>query len=140
MSPASLRLIGNVSDICRPVYSSDNQEQVTVSVEGAEPLYAEIRIPNKQGVETWPKSSGHNRAGFGGRWLGLVDLILCTPIPGPPIEALRGGVRKLIVSVDFRHQGFICKKHHYLSLDPTDCPFCGKKLVSVENLRTCSTR
>jgi len=31
------------------VYSSDNQEQVTVSVEGAEPLYAEIRIPNKQG-------------------------------------------------------------------------------------------
>ena len=42
MSPASLRLIGNVSDICRPVYSSDNQEQVTVSVEGAEPLYAEI--------------------------------------------------------------------------------------------------
>src|SRR5438270_10694306 len=49
MSPASLRLIGNISDICRPVYSSDNQEQVTVSVEGAEPLYAEIRIPNKQG-------------------------------------------------------------------------------------------
>jgi hypothetical protein len=47
MSPASLRLIGNVSDICRPVYSS--HEQVTVSVEGAEPLYAEIRIPNKQG-------------------------------------------------------------------------------------------
>jgi hypothetical protein len=49
MSPASLRLTGNVSDIRRPVYSSDNQEQVTVSVEGAEPLYAEIRIPNKQG-------------------------------------------------------------------------------------------
>jgi hypothetical protein len=49
MSPASLRFIGNVSDIRRPVYSSDNQEQVTVSVEGAEPLYAEIRIPNKQG-------------------------------------------------------------------------------------------
>src|ERR1700730_6765397 len=40
MSPASLRLIGNSSDI---------QEQVTVSLEGAEPLYAEIRIPNKQG-------------------------------------------------------------------------------------------
>src|ERR1700680_2560049 len=49
MSPASLRLIGNVSDICRPVYSSDNQEQVTVSVEGAEPLYAAHRIPHKQG-------------------------------------------------------------------------------------------
>lgn len=48
MSPASLRLIGNVSDICRPVYSSNNQE-VTVSVEGAEPLYAEIRIANKHG-------------------------------------------------------------------------------------------
>ena len=43
-------------------------------------------------------------------------------------------VRKLIVSVGFRHQGFICKEHHYLSLEPTDCPFCGKKLVSVENL------
>jgi hypothetical protein len=49
MSCASLRLIGNVSDICRPVYSRDNQEQVTVSAEGAERLYAEIRIPNKQG-------------------------------------------------------------------------------------------
>ena len=43
-------------------------------------------------------------------------------------------VRKLIVSVGFHHQGFICKEHHYLSLEPTDCPFCGKKLVSVENL------
>jgi hypothetical protein len=49
MSSTSLRLIGNVSDICQPVYSSDNHEQVTVFVEGAEPLYAEIRIPNKQG-------------------------------------------------------------------------------------------
>ena len=40
----------------------------------------------------------------------------------------------MIVSVDFRHQGFICKEHHYLSLEPTVCPFCGKKLVSDENL------
>ena len=49
MSPASLRLIGNVSDICRPVYSSDNQEQVTVSVEGAEPLYARSAFPTSKG-------------------------------------------------------------------------------------------
>jgi hypothetical protein len=49
MSPTSLRLTGNVSDISRSVFSSDNQERVTVSVEGAEPLYAELRLPNKQG-------------------------------------------------------------------------------------------
>jgi hypothetical protein len=27
----------------------DHQERVTVSVEGAEPLYAELRLPNEQG-------------------------------------------------------------------------------------------
>jgi hypothetical protein len=41
MSPASLRLIGNISDICRPVYSSDNQEQVTVVVVMIAPVSAD---------------------------------------------------------------------------------------------------
>jgi hypothetical protein len=49
MTPSGLRLSGNVSDISRSVFSRDHQERVTVSVEGAEPLYAELRLPNKQG-------------------------------------------------------------------------------------------
>ena len=49
MSLTSLKLMGNVSDISRSVFASDGQERVTVSVEGAEPLYAELRLPNQQG-------------------------------------------------------------------------------------------
>ena len=43
---AHLRLAGNVSEISRPGLYSDHEEWVTVSVEGAEPLYAELRLPN----------------------------------------------------------------------------------------------
>lgn len=41
-----LRLAGNISDISRAGLYGDHQERVTVSVEGAEPLYAELRLPN----------------------------------------------------------------------------------------------
>ncbi len=49
MSTNIVRLIGNISEISRAGLYSDSQERVTVSVEGAEPLYAELRLPNKQG-------------------------------------------------------------------------------------------
>jgi len=45
----NLRLVGNISDISRPELYEDCQERVTVSVEGAEPLYAELRLPNRAG-------------------------------------------------------------------------------------------
>jgi hypothetical protein len=45
----NLRFVGNISDISRPGLYEDHQERVTVSVEGAEPLYAELRLPNLAG-------------------------------------------------------------------------------------------
>jgi len=44
-----LKLVGNISDISRAGLYGDHQERVTVSVEGAEPLYAELRLPNDAG-------------------------------------------------------------------------------------------
>jgi hypothetical protein len=44
----TVKLAGNVSEI-RPGLYSDNREGVTVSVQGAEPLYAELRVPNDVG-------------------------------------------------------------------------------------------
>ena len=44
----TVKLAGNVSEI-RPGLYLDNREQVTVSVQGAEPLYAELRVPNDVG-------------------------------------------------------------------------------------------
>jgi hypothetical protein len=49
VSTTIVRLIGNITEISRAGLYSDRQERVTVSVEGAEPLYAELRLPNKQG-------------------------------------------------------------------------------------------
>ena len=49
MSASSLRFVGNISEISRPGLYSDRRERVTVSVEGAEPLYAELRLPNERG-------------------------------------------------------------------------------------------
>jgi hypothetical protein len=45
----NLRLVGNISGISQPGFYEDYQERVTVSVEGAEPLYAELRLPNRAG-------------------------------------------------------------------------------------------
>ena len=49
MNTSSLKLTGNISEISRAGLYSDRRERVTVSVEGAEPLYAELRVPNDQG-------------------------------------------------------------------------------------------
>jgi hypothetical protein len=42
-------MTGNITEVSRPGLYLDHQERVTVSVEGAEPLYAELRLPNEQG-------------------------------------------------------------------------------------------
>jgi hypothetical protein len=60
-----LRLVGNISDISRAGFYSDHQERVTVSVEGAEPLYAELRLPNHA------------------RWV-LGQKVLVVIVPAPP--------------------------------------------------------
>ena len=49
MNEDSMKLPGNIVDISRSGFYGDNQERVTVFVEGAEPLYAELRVPNRQG-------------------------------------------------------------------------------------------
>ena len=49
MSIQGVRLAGNISEISRPGLYSDRRERVTVSVQGAEPLYAELRLPNEHG-------------------------------------------------------------------------------------------
>jgi hypothetical protein len=45
----SLKLAGNVTDISRGGLYEDHQDRVTLYVEGAEPLYAELRLPNQPG-------------------------------------------------------------------------------------------
>jgi hypothetical protein len=40
---------GNISEISRGELYLDHQERVTVAVDGAEPLYAELRLPNVHG-------------------------------------------------------------------------------------------
>lgn len=49
MSTSSVSLIGNVSEISKSGMYEDRRERVTVAVEGAEPLYAELRLPNDKG-------------------------------------------------------------------------------------------
>jgi hypothetical protein len=45
----TLKLAGNVVDISRAALYPDQQERITLSVEGAEELYAELRVPNQHG-------------------------------------------------------------------------------------------
>jgi hypothetical protein len=49
MNIGSLHLTGRISEISRPGLYLDSVERVTVLVEGAEPLYAELRLPNRPG-------------------------------------------------------------------------------------------
>jgi hypothetical protein len=49
VSAHTVRLAGNISEISRPGFYVDKRERVTVSVQGAEPLYAELRVPNDVG-------------------------------------------------------------------------------------------
>jgi hypothetical protein len=44
-----VKLVGNITEISRAGLYEDHWERVTVFVEGAEPLYAELRLPNKEG-------------------------------------------------------------------------------------------
>jgi hypothetical protein len=46
VNAAGVRLTGNISDISRAGLYMDQVERVTICVEGAEPLYAELRVPN----------------------------------------------------------------------------------------------
>jgi len=51
------------------------------------------------------------------------------------IEALNSLlVRKLVIGEDIRQKGYVCKAHHYLSLEETDCPFGGEKLLPAESI------
>ena len=55
MSTSSVRLVGNISEVSRAGLYCDERERVTVSVLGAEPLYAELRLPNEQGWKVGQK-------------------------------------------------------------------------------------
>jgi hypothetical protein len=43
-------------------------------------------------------------------------------------------VRKLFVSEGLHQKGFVCKEHHYLSLDSGNCPFDNTMLLPAENV------
>jgi len=43
-------------------------------------------------------------------------------------------IRKLLIGENLRQKGYVCKAHHYLSLEETDCPFCGAKLLPAESI------
>lgn len=43
-------------------------------------------------------------------------------------------IRKLLVSENLHHKGFACKEHHYLSLEPGNCPFDNSKLLAAEDV------
>jgi hypothetical protein len=43
-------------------------------------------------------------------------------------------VRDLMVAESVERPGYICRDHHYITLEGTQCPFCNKDLLSVENL------
>jgi hypothetical protein len=43
-------------------------------------------------------------------------------------------VRKLVIGENVQQKGYVCKAHHYLSLEETDCPFCGAKLFPAESI------
>jgi hypothetical protein len=44
-----VKLAGTISEISRAGLYEDHRERVTVFVEGAEPLYAELRLRNQEG-------------------------------------------------------------------------------------------
>jgi hypothetical protein len=43
-------------------------------------------------------------------------------------------IRRLLVGQSLRHEGFVCAKHHYVSLEDADCPVCGARVLPVENV------
>jgi hypothetical protein len=49
VSAADSLFVGFVTEVSRRELYSDRQERITVSVNGAEPCYAELRLPNTHG-------------------------------------------------------------------------------------------
>ena len=43
-------------------------------------------------------------------------------------------IRKLVVGENLQQKGYVCKAHHYVSLEETDCPFGGAKLFPAESI------
>ncbi len=43
-------------------------------------------------------------------------------------------IKKLYVSSTAIWPGYVCNKHHYLSLEPAKCPYCNMELTKAENL------
>ncbi len=43
-------------------------------------------------------------------------------------------IRQLVLSGSLHEKGFVCKQHHYLSLEDAKCPFCNLQLLPVENV------
>jgi len=43
-------------------------------------------------------------------------------------------VRTLLISESLHQKGSVCKEHHFVSLDETECPFCHAPLLQVENV------
>jgi hypothetical protein len=48
-STQSVRLDGRIGNISQACFYEDHHERITVEVDGAEPLYAELRLPNQYG-------------------------------------------------------------------------------------------
>lgn len=42
--------------------------------------------------------------------------------------------RQLLVSAELQQPGWLCRQHHYLSLEPGRCPFDGQELAPSENV------
>ena len=55
-------------------------------------------------------------------------------------EISRGGLypdrrdRLTLISESLHQKGSVCKEHHYVSLEETECPFCHARLLPVENV------
>lgn len=43
-------------------------------------------------------------------------------------------IRKLVLNQSLHKKAFVCKQHHYLSLEGAECPFCNSQLLPVENV------
>jgi hypothetical protein len=41
---------------------------------------------------------------------------------------------RLLVNEGLREKGFVCRGHHYISLNDTECPFDDTKMLAVENV------
>jgi hypothetical protein len=49
VSTQSVRLDGRIGNISQACFYEDHHERITVEVDGTEPLYAELRLPNQYG-------------------------------------------------------------------------------------------